>query len=252
MMEQLQHDRYYKLLYDVLRSYKRCTPKNICQLRNRQIFVFGTDKKGSQRQGAAWLAANRFGASVGVTDGLSGRAYALPTQGFSIEQLADAVRRFEEFARANPSFEFLVTPVGCGHAGFKIEEVAPLFQDCVGLMNVMLPEDFIRYFRMECIHNLEQNNKEQNIPQDTMDVYSFYDDSLHDVISFLKDNNIPFNPDGGFTLTDEQGSIIAEAELGIESEKIVFLPFNSQSELTFKNAGYTIMDVDSYLKRKKK
>ena len=134
--------RYYKLLYDVLRSYKRCTPKNICQLRNRQIFVFGTDKKGSQRQGAAWLAANRFGASVGVTDGLSGRAYALPTQGFSIEQLADAVRRFEEFARANPSFEFLVTPVGCGHAGFKIEEVAPLFQDCVGLMNVMLPEDF--------------------------------------------------------------------------------------------------------------
>ena len=61
---------------------------------------------------------------------------------FDRTNLADAVRRFEEFARANPSFEFLVTPVGCGHAGFKIEEVAPLFQDCVGLMNVMLPEDF--------------------------------------------------------------------------------------------------------------
>ena len=55
-------EAYYKLLYDVLRAYNRCTPSKVLRLRNEQVFVFGTDAKGSQRYGAAGLAAKKFGA----------------------------------------------------------------------------------------------------------------------------------------------------------------------------------------------
>ncbi len=37
---------------------------------------------------------------------------------------------------------FLVTPIGCGIAGFSPEEIAPLFAGVVALPNVWLPHDF--------------------------------------------------------------------------------------------------------------
>lgn len=40
---------YYNLLYDVLKGYDHCTPSKIVSLRNNQIFVFGTNKYGSQK-----------------------------------------------------------------------------------------------------------------------------------------------------------------------------------------------------------
>lgn len=52
-------EAYYNLLYDVLRAYNRCTPSKVLRLRNDQVFVFGTDAKGSQRYGAAGLAAKK-------------------------------------------------------------------------------------------------------------------------------------------------------------------------------------------------
>ena len=55
-------EAYYILLYDLLRAYNRCTPSKVLRLRNDQVFVFGTDAKGSQRYGAADLAAKKFGA----------------------------------------------------------------------------------------------------------------------------------------------------------------------------------------------
>ena len=61
-------DSYYKLLNDVLLGYKRNTPAKITTLRNNQIFVFGTDTNGSQKHGAAGLAAKCFGAKVGAVD----------------------------------------------------------------------------------------------------------------------------------------------------------------------------------------
>ena len=56
-----------------------------------------------------------------------------------------------------------------------------------------------------------------------------------------------YNASGSFTLTDGEGSVIAEAELGLIEEKIVFLPFNIQSELVFKSNGYTILTPEAYL-----
>lgn len=244
-------EAYYKLLYDVLRSYNRCTPSKILRLRHEQVFVFGTDSKGSQRFGAAGLAAKNFGAQIGVTNGRTGDSYALPTMGYSLTELGAAILQFEQYARENRGTTFLVTPIGCGHAGFKEEEVAPYFRGCIALANVMLPEQFIRFFRMECIDKLGLKNPTTSADDSEDEVYMLYDESVHPVLDYLKAHSIPFSQDGGFTLLDDQEHVLAEAELGIESEKVVFLPFSSESEKAFKEAGYAICDVNDYLNSKR-
>ena len=245
-------EAYYKLLYDVLRAYNRCTPSKVLRLRNEQVFVFGTDAKGSQRYGAAGLAAKKFGAQIGVKNGRTGNSYALPTMDCTLEELGAAILQFELYARENKGLTFLVTPIGCGHAGFKVEDIAPYFRGCVALGNVMLPEEFLSFFRKECIEKLHIKEKRSESKSQEADYYQLYDESVHPILKYLEAYSIPFSKDGGFSLVDENDNVIAEAELCIESEKIVFYPFNSQSELALKNAGYTTMDADSYLNSKKK
>ena len=240
-------EAYYQLLYDVLRSYNRCTPSKILRLRQEQVFVFGTDSKGSQRFGAAGLAAKNFGAQIGVTNGRTGDSYALPTMGYSLAELGAAILKFEQYARENRGITFLVTPIGCGHAGFKEEEVAPYFRGCIALTNVMLPEQFIRFFRMECIDKLGLKNTRTSTDESDDEVYMLYDESVHPIIDYLKAHSIPFSQEGGFTLLDDQEHVLAEGELGIESEKVVFLPFSPESEKAFKDAGYTRCNVTDYL-----
>jgi hypothetical protein len=96
------------------------------------------------------LAAKRFGAQVGVVDGPTGMSYALPSMGFTEQDLAHAVERFEQYVRANMKYTYLVTAVGCGHAGFDVEKVANMFKGLLGLNNVMLPKPFLKVYRSEC------------------------------------------------------------------------------------------------------
>lgn len=92
--------------------------------------------------GAARVAMERFGAIWGVGEGLQGRSYAIPTmEGF--EAIGPAVERFIDFARQHPEMTFLVTPIGCGIAGYTPEEIAPLFKDAVEMENVWLPEGWL-------------------------------------------------------------------------------------------------------------
>ena len=51
---------------------------------------------------------------------------------------------FVSFAGEHPELFFNVTRIGCGIAGFKEKEIAPLFADAVGLENVCLPEGFAK------------------------------------------------------------------------------------------------------------
>lgn len=37
---------------------------------------------------------------------------------------------------------FLVTPIGCGIAGFTPDEIAPLFEEAVSVENIHLPQSF--------------------------------------------------------------------------------------------------------------
>ncbi|HUH74578.1 MAG TPA: hypothetical protein VLZ75_09230, partial [Chitinophagales bacterium] len=52
------------------------------------------------------------------------------------------VDEFIEFAKNNAQLDFLVTRIGCGIAGFREEEIAPLFESAASLENVYLPDTF--------------------------------------------------------------------------------------------------------------
>lgn len=126
-----------------LRSYDRFTPNHVFSLRPQQIFVFGTDRRGSQRYGAAGTACKYFGAKEGVVEGPMGSCYALPTKGFQFADFEKAVKRFKDYVDTHSQNIFLITPVGCGHAGFNVSDVADLFKEYVRYENVMLPKVFI-------------------------------------------------------------------------------------------------------------
>ena len=248
-------EAYYKLMNDIVRGYDRCTPNKINSLRPNQIFVFGTNKLGSQKNGAAGLAAKSFGAKVGVIDGPTGNCYALPTFGFSEKDLAKAAERFEAYVRSNMGYTYLVTAVGCGHAGFNVTHVANMFKGLIGLNNVMLPEAFLGVYRKECNAFFAKNRVKTQSDIGSKDeievILQYYDDSVHDVVRYLLSNNIQFNHEGGFSLEDENGTVIAEAELGIEKDMVVISPYNKESESTFVIAGYKVMTPSEYLISKK-
>ena len=83
---------------------RRYTPENIQELGPGEIFVFGSNLSGMHGGGAARVAYEKFGAVWGQGTGL--------------------------------------TRIGCGIAGFRDEEIAPLFKDTAGMANVILPRTF--------------------------------------------------------------------------------------------------------------
>lgn len=119
----------------------RITPDNITRLGANEVFVFGSNEQGLHYGGAAKAALNSFGAVMGQGNGLQGKSYAIPSMsGLGI--MGEYVKEFCEFAKAHPEKHFLVTPIGCGIAGFHESEVAPLFEICRDVKNISLPASF--------------------------------------------------------------------------------------------------------------
>lgn len=120
---------------------RRVASDRIATLGENEIFVFGSNIQGSHGGGAAWYAYKQFGAEWGVGEGLTGRTYALPTME-GPTSLKHAVDNFIACAKQHPELTFLVTAVGCGIAGYRPDEVAPLFKEATSLENVFLPQIF--------------------------------------------------------------------------------------------------------------
>ena len=111
-------------------------------LEKDEIFVFGSNLAGHHMGGAARLANIKFGAEWGVGVGLTGQSYAIPTMQGGVETIRPYVDEFIEFANQHQNMKFLVTRIGCGIAGFKDEEIAPLFKMAVFVSNIYLPQKF--------------------------------------------------------------------------------------------------------------
>lgn len=120
------------------------TPERITELKPNEIFVFGSNLAGAHGGGAARLAYNRFGAVWGQGVGLQGQSYAIPTMQGGVETIEPYVSSFISFAKEHPELFFYVTRIGCGIAGFREKEIAPLFAGAIGLENVCLPEGFVK------------------------------------------------------------------------------------------------------------
>ena len=122
---------------------KRISPRWIGSLEENEIFVFGSNLQGMHGGGAARVAHEKFGAIWGEGIGLQGQSYAIPTMHGDVDAIAPYVNDFIAFAKEHPELKFLVTEIGCGIAGFRISEMAPLFKEALKMENIYLPERFI-------------------------------------------------------------------------------------------------------------
>lgn len=116
----------------------------------RVIFVFGSNLRGRHGAGAALHAARHKGAVEGVGEGLTGSSYALPTKTRAIQSrtqraILRSVNRFLIVARDNPDDLFQVTAIGCGLAGFKPADIAPMFAAAPD--NCQFPVEFAPYLQ---------------------------------------------------------------------------------------------------------
>ena len=119
------------------------TPERITELKADEVFVFGSNLAGMHGAGAAWLAFQKFGAVMGCGVGLRGQSYAIPTMQGGVETIKPYVDDFIEFAKSHPELFFYVTRIGCGIAGFRDKEIAPLFKEAAGVENICLPKSFV-------------------------------------------------------------------------------------------------------------
>ena len=118
------------------------TPERISELRPDEVFVFGSNLAGMHGGGAAWVARKKFGAIMGQGVGLQGQSYAIPTMQGGVETIAPYVDEFIAFAKEHPELFFYVTRIGCGIAGFRDSQIAPLFASAVDIPNICLPDTF--------------------------------------------------------------------------------------------------------------
>ena len=119
------------------------TPERITELKADEIFVFGSNLAGMHGGGAAYLAFRKFGAVMGCGVGLRGQSYAIPTMQGGVETVKPYVDEFISFAKSRPDLFFYVTRIGCGIAGFRDKDIAPLFKDAAGVENICLPKSFV-------------------------------------------------------------------------------------------------------------
>ena len=118
---------------------KRTTPERITELQPNEIFVFGSNLEGMHGGGAAWTAYRKFGAIMGQGVGLQGQSYGIPTMQGGVETIRPYVDEFIQFAKEHRELTFLVTRIGCGIAGFRNEEIAPLFEAAHEVEHIVLP-----------------------------------------------------------------------------------------------------------------
>ena len=128
------------------------TPDIVSELQKDEVFVFGSNLAGAHGGGAAYDAMRKFGAEWGVGVGMTGQSYAIPTMQGGIDTIKPYVDDFIAFAKAHPEKFFLVTRIGCGIAGFRDSEMAPLFREALQLENVCLPHAFLF-----CLARLDYN-----------------------------------------------------------------------------------------------
>jgi hypothetical protein len=96
------------------------------------ILVYGSNEAGIHGAGAARTALKYHGAVMGIGVGLQGNSYGIPTKDANLKTLPlDKIQRYVNqfiiFAGDNPELPFKVTRIGCGLAGLKDIDIAPMF-----------------------------------------------------------------------------------------------------------------------------
>jgi hypothetical protein len=109
---------------------------------SKMVFVFGSNTAGIHGSGAAKYAYKNKGARWGSSYGHIGDSFAVPTKGhfissggshmvgntLSLPIINRYVQGFLAYAETHSELTFQVTCLGCGLAGLRHENVAPMFR----------------------------------------------------------------------------------------------------------------------------
>lgn len=127
------------------------TPEKIDELAPNEIFIFGSNENGEHLGGAARIAYEKFGAEWGQPSGISGQSYAIPTLDRNMEKVEPEMIYIHivdllEYVSRFPRLKFYLTKIGCGIAGWNIDEIKSIFWDAVGdnplPENLCIPKEF--------------------------------------------------------------------------------------------------------------
>ena len=114
-------------------------------------------------------------------------------------------------------------------------------------------EDWCDFWRRYNILQFFANNLQQtgqtglSTGIDISEILDYFP-GLEDVVIELVNNRIPFDTDGGFQLTDEDGIIIAEAAIKLDNRNIVIDDFSDRQEdaAKFERHGYKVIDANNF------
>lgn len=124
----------------------------------KEIFVFGSNLAGRHGKGAALYALKEHGAIYGQGEGRQGNSYAIPTKRgnlntLALEDIEVYVQMFKQYVELHYddsiNLVYNVTPIGCGLAGYKPKQIAPMFRWALDLPNVRLPKEFLEVLNNE-------------------------------------------------------------------------------------------------------
>ena len=220
----------------------------INQLNEDTVFVFGSNLAGTHQGGAAKIALQHFGAIKGAGRGWSGQSYAIPTmnehlQQMPLSQIQHYIDDFKIYTRNHPKVKYFVTAVGCGVAGYKVAEIAPMFKGISKnvifpvsfrpfvertlpklsqpLLHALFSQDLIFADSLEtAFENLNLSEAEKSLANILVDTPMFPIDSngrerifeIQDILYHLKQQTFEFEPDSNRALM-MGGVVLALLEL---------------------------------------
>jgi hypothetical protein len=157
------------------------TPENITELKDNEIFVFGSNKTGFHGAGAAGFACRGdarnnwrqdewfiaainaqigsekrigkwavYGVGRGFQEGKEGKSYGIDTikipghkRSTPLSDIKKQIEELNNFANNNPQYKFLVTKIGSALAGYTVEEIRQLFIEVDNIAdNIILPIEY--------------------------------------------------------------------------------------------------------------
>lgn len=108
--------------------------------------MFGSNLAGRHGRGSAKEAVDNWGAIYGQGEGRQGQSYAIPTKDhdlnvLDLDHIYESIVMFIIYAHRNPELEFHVVKIGCGLAGYREEDIQPMFEQNKPLpSNIVLPK----------------------------------------------------------------------------------------------------------------
>lgn len=78
------------------------------------------------------------------------------------------------------------------------------------------------------------------------DEVKIYYPGLEDIVDQLLDHNISFSHEGDVDLTDDDGIVIASAQMILSELKIAIDPVDEQSSETFISCGYHVIAASDF------